>query len=250
MDKESFLTFKGKRIWYRLASPKINKKYPALLFIHGSHFSTSFGLLINHLKRYFICFCFAHLGCYKSEGNFEDYSLESRLQQSQFALSYLKKMNGIRSITILGISMGGHVAARLTEDASIKNLILRAPASYRKDYETVRMKPGWLPWNKKNKDWPWKPSYALDAIHAFKGNLLVVECENDEIIPDKMVYEYYKEATNVKSKKFEILKHAPHVMSQDVKSRLRFQKLIENFVKKRAEPFKLNAKNSAAHRLL
>lgn len=237
MDKDSYLNFSGKKIWYRLAYPIEAKKYPSILFIHGSHFSTSFSFLIDQLKKDFVCLSFSHLGCGKSEGNFEEYSLYSRLKQSLFVLSYLKSLNIASSINVVGVSMGGHVAARLSEKENVEKLILRAPASYSKEYENHKMNPnpGWLPWDRKKKDWPWKPSYAFDAIEKFKGNLLIVKCEKDEIIPDKIIEEYYKKAVNARSKKLELLRGAKHYMSNQPELLFTFTSLIENFFKSRVK---------------
>ena len=232
MDKVSYLNFKDKKIWYRLAYPAKNKKYKAILFVHGSEFSSSFKYLIDNLKKYFICLSFAHLGCDKSEGYFEDYSLQSRLEQSLFVISYLKSLNITTDINIVGVSMGAHVAARLTKKEQIKNLILRAPASYSKDYENTNMNPGWLPWDMKEKDWPWKPSFAFDAIEKFTGNFLIVKCEKDEIIPDKILDEYYKKAIKTKTKSIKILKGAKHYMANQPELLSDFADLIRNFIAK------------------
>lgn len=230
MDKESYLNFRGKKIWYRLAYPNVNKKIPAILFIHGASFSTSFSFLIDELKKNFVCLFFAHLGCDKSDGNFEDYSLFSRLEQSIFVFNHLRSLKIASDINVVGVSMGGHVAARLSEKENIKNLILRAPASYSKEYEKHKMNPnpGWLQWDKENKNWPWKPSYAFDAVSKFKGNLLIVKCEKDEIIPDKIIDEYYKQAMHVKSKRLEVLKGAKHYMSNQLELLPKFAGLIAN----------------------
>ena len=229
MDKVSFLDFKGKKIWYRLTAPSGNKKHHAILFIHGSHYSSSLSLLIDKLKKDFVCLTFAHLGCDKSGGKFEDYSLDSRLKQSLFVLDYLTNLHIALDITVVGASMGGHVAARLSQKVNIKNLILRAPASYRKDYEKQKMYPGWLPWDKNNKNWPFFPSFAFDAISQFKGNLLIVRCENDEIIPEKIIDEYYNKAVKAKTKKVELLKGAKHVMSDQPELLPTYTKMIADF---------------------
>lgn len=49
------------------------------------------------------------------------------------------------------------------------------------------MKPNWLPWDRENKHWPWEPSSAFDAVEKYKGNLLIVKHEKDEIIPEVII---------------------------------------------------------------
>lgn len=233
MDRSFFLKFYGKKIHARLAYPDADKKYSAILFIHGAKANLdSFDLLINVLKNKYVCLAFDHLGCGKSEGLFEDYSLESRLNQALFALNYLKKIKNVDSkkIIVIGASMGAHVASRLSEKETISTLILRVPACYKKDYERKKMIRGWLPWDRKRKYWPWRPSLALEAISKFRGRLLVVKSEKDDIIPDKIINSYLKMATKVKEKKLVIMHNAPHKIPDSPLHMRRFLKIIQSFL--------------------
>lgn len=218
MDKTLYLSFQNKKIYARLAYPDDSKKYPGILFIHGAKNELAlknYSDIVEGLSKDFVFLAFNHLGNGKSEGNFEDYSLQSRVEQAMFMLSYLKKLPNVdkNKIAVIGSSMGGHVVSRLSGIEMFPYLILRAPASYRKDLEYKLMKQGWLSWDRERKYWPWKPSYAFEAIQKYKGNLLIIEHENDEIIPREIVDEYYKSAKNVRKKQLIILKGAPHKTS-------------------------------------
>lgn len=236
MDKQGFINYLGKKIFYRLAYPKNYAKCKAILFIHGSEFSKSFQTIADRLKSEFICLVFAHLGSGKSEGKFENYSLQSRLEQSVFMFNFLKKRFNLNSgdLAVCGVSMGGHVAARLSEKEKFNYLILRAPASYRKDYENIKMIDGWLPWNMKEKKWPWKSSYSLEAISRFKGNLLLVKCGDDQIIPDEMVQKFFGQAKSAKSRELVTLEGAPHYLSQSPTHTFEFVKIIQKFIQSKS----------------
>ncbi len=236
MTRYFYLPFHDKKIFIRLSQPNLRKKYPGILFIHGARSNLhSFDLLIDQLKNRFICLAFDHLGCGQSEGRFSDYTLNSRFEQAHFMLSYLRKIKNIfkDKIIIVGASMGAHIASRLTESGKIEYLVLRAPASYQKDYENIKMTPSWLPWDKSNKQWPWKPSHALEAISKFSGNLLIVKSENDEIIPEVIIDEYLKQAKKVKNKKLEIIKKAPHRISDKPSYNQKFSEIMREFLKLR-----------------
>ncbi|MBI2029847.1 hypothetical protein HYT02_05505 [Candidatus Gottesmanbacteria bacterium] len=233
MDKYFYLSFRNKKIFVRLSQPNLRKKYPAILFIHGASSNLhSFDLLIDQLKNRFICLTFDHLGCGQSAERFSDLTLKSRFEQAQFMLSYLLKIKNIfiDKIIIVSTSMGAHIASRLTESGKIGYRILRAPASYQKDYENVKMTSGWLPWDKSNKQWPWKPSFALEAISKYNGNLLIVESEKDEIIPGEVINEYLKQAKKVKNKKLEVIKEAPHRISDKPQFNRKFLKIVVDFI--------------------
>ncbi|OGK13068.1 hypothetical protein A3C98_03080 [Candidatus Roizmanbacteria bacterium RIFCSPHIGHO2_02_FULL_37_15] len=233
MDKYDYLNFHGQKIFYRLSFPYDNKKHPVIFFIHGARAKAdSLNVIINELKDNFICLAFDHLGCGKSDGKFEDYTLRSRLDQAFFVLQYLKKVKNVdlKMITVVGASMGAHIASRLTEKNSFSTLILRAPACYRKDYENKKMVKDWIPWDREGKYWPWRPSLALDAIEKYNGRLLIVKSEKDEVIPDEIINNYLRIATKVKEKKLVVMQNAPHRISDKPIYQKKFASLIKRFI--------------------
>lgn len=233
MNRCFYLKFHRQKIYVHLAFPDDYQKHAAILFIHGAASNLfSSNLLIKKLKNKFVCLAFDHLGCGKSDGKFVDYSLQSRFEQARFMLDYLIKLKSVNKnkVIVVGSSMGAHVAARLTKIKLIKYLILRAPASYYKAYENIKMLPDWLPRNRQDASWPWQPSYALDAIGDFKGYLLVVKSEKDEIIPDKILIAYLQKAKKIREKQLVVIKNAPHRISDKPIYNTKFLKIIERFI--------------------
>lgn len=233
MDKTGRIEFQGKKIFYRLACPEGNKKYPGILFLHGANSSlATFDLIIDDLKRDFVCLAFDRLGNDKSEGKFEDFTLEDQLRQAKFMLKYLlgqEKINQ-QKIIVVGGSMGAHIASRLTTQGEITHLILRAPASYSKEYEKVKMVESWLPWDRKNKKWAWEPSFAFEAISQFKGALLIVRSEKDEIIPDRIISRYLDSAKSVRAKEVKTIVGAPHSLKSFPVYQQEFLRYIKEFI--------------------
>jgi len=234
MEENFCLDFYYQKLFLCLTKPKNQGVFPAFLFFHGSGGSNhySFDFLVNHLKDRFVCLSFDHLGYGKSSGRIEDFTLEDKLNQAKFVLKFLleKKFVDKENISFIGSSMGAHIACRLTEFFSPKNLILRAPACYRKDYERVKMTPGWLPWDQKNKIWPQKPSLALESLRKFNGRLLIVESEKDEVVPKSLITDFFNTAVNVSYKKIAVIKNAPHKIRDKQQFLDDFLKLVREFL--------------------
>lgn len=234
MVKNFYLRYKRHKIFFHLGFPNKKGKQPSILFLHGATGNHhTFDLIIDNLKNNFICLSFDHLGCGDSDGKLEQFTLNDRLAQIKFVLSYLLKLPKVdkNKIIVVAASMGAHTAARLSGISKINSLILRAPASYSQAYEKIKMKPGWLPWNWQKKFWPWQPSSALTALEKFKGNLLIVKSEKDEVVPDKVIDKFYNIGTQAKTRKLVIIKDAPHKISDKPQFNKKFLKVIKEYLK-------------------
>ena len=95
------------------------------------------------------------------------------------------------------------------------------------------MKSHWLPWNKETKYWPWKTSFAFKAIKKFQGNILIIKHENDGIIPENIIQEYYKSAEKEQINKLALLIGATHKTSDSPIFNKNFIDLVKNFILKR-----------------
>lgn len=79
-------------------------------------------------KEGFVVLRFDYRGCGDSAGDFEDYTLESRISDIKRATDVLKQKSEVRSIGLLGIRFGGTLAAAVAaQDERINYLILWAP---------------------------------------------------------------------------------------------------------------------------
>lgn len=236
MDKTDHVNFNGKKIYFRLAFPHSSNIYPGIIFLHGASNDQSladYSEIVQGLAKDFIFLIFNFLGCGKSEGEFKDYSLRDRLKQAKFMLDELLQLSNLdkQNITVIGSSMGAHVACRLTEFHPINNLILRAPACYSKDYEEVKMaNEYWSPWEKERREWPWKPSFALDSLSKFENNLLIIQHEKDEIIPPRLIGEFYNAAGQAKKREIKVLRGAPHQTSDIPTLNEEFVKMVKDFI--------------------
>jgi hypothetical protein len=126
------------------------------------------------------------------------------------------------AIAVVGSSYGGYLAAILTTLRPARWLALRVPALY-KDERWA------LPKKQLHKD-PDLPAYrrrhiaasenrALAACAAFKGDILIVESENDDIVPHPVIENYVEASSHAHSLTYRVISGADHGLSDEASQR-------------------------------
>ena len=127
---------------------------------------------------------FDHPGFGESEGDTKHSSLDSRLEDQREALRCLlanSKTDPSR-LGMIGNSMGGHVLARMLDVTNgVQAIVLDRAATYGADAEDKPFDERFSASIRQPKSWVGSP--ALAAIQKFKGNILVIYPELDEVIP-------------------------------------------------------------------
>ena len=112
-------------------------------------------------------------------------------------------------LTVIASSMGAYTAIRLAEIFAVENLVLLVPAVYTPcaygapfgpEFSTVIRRPG-----------SWQDSDAFDIISGFKGNLLVIAAESDDVIPREVVERIHASATNAKVRLLHVVPASSHL---------------------------------------
>lgn len=112
-------------------------------------------------------------------------------------------------LTLIAASMSAHTAIKLTELFSVNNLVLLVPAVYTTqayglpfgpDFSAAIRAPG-----------SWQDSDAFSILSAFKGNLLVVAAESDDVIPAAVVEKIHASAKNAKTRGLHIVPGSGHL---------------------------------------
>jgi pimeloyl-ACP methyl ester carboxylesterase len=122
------------------------------------------------------------------------------------------------AMAVVGSSYGGYLAAILTTLRPVKWLALRVPAIY-KD-------AGWtLPKKQLHKDADLiayrrrrlgaSDNRALRACAAFKGDVLIIESENDDTVPHMTIENYREAAKHARSLTYRVIDDADHGLSDD-----------------------------------
>lgn len=168
----------------------------------------------------------------QSSGRLEELNLEKRQAQAIFMID---SFNISKRTTIIGFSMGGQTAIDVANSrGDIENLILIAPAVYNKaareayfgqnsEFSHLIRQPN-----------SWLHSDAWNKLATFKGNLMVIQAENDEVIPEKIPELLYASADNALFRVHILLKNLPHALAkftvQNPSAATWFAKIISQFI--------------------
>ncbi len=194
---------------------KISKPLPALLFIHGwrSNKTGNVKRAEELIKYGFISLCIDLRGHGDSEGNVEEYSRKDHMEDIKNAYKYLTDLKEAdkEKIGIVGASYGGYLSAVAVNDLKFNRLVLRVPALYFDDNFDVPTDKLIKGDPKAFKTWDLTPekSLALKGVKNFKGNILIIEAENDTIIPHEVI-ENYRKIANPKKTKYVLMRDTPH----------------------------------------
>lgn len=120
------------------------------------------------------------------------------------------------SIALVGLSYGGYLGALLTRERPVEWLALRSPALYQDEnwdapkvslnnpeltvYRNSRLKPS--------------DNIALAACERFEGDVLLVEAEQDVIVPHPVMRNYAEAFTHARSLTSRLIKGADHALSR------------------------------------
>lgn len=144
----------------------------------------------------------------------EGYSFNFRNSNNSLKKRYIKTIKVIKSLNLkeplnlCGSSMGAYTAIQLLNDYIVNNLILFCPAVYDiKAYD--------VSFNKKftniiRKENSWINSDAFKTLKKFKGKILLVVGQNDEIITSKLIDFYNRNLINIKFKEIIKIPYCPH----------------------------------------
>lgn len=195
---------------------------PGVLFVHGWGGSQD-----QYLARAreiaglgCICLTFNLRGHVETQPLFETVSREANLRDVVAAYDLLAARRHVdpESIAVVGSSYGGYLGAILTSMRPVRWLGLRAPALYidtgwavpklelhrQQDLKTYRR--GRVPASENR---------ALAACQAFDGDVLLIESQHDDIVPEAVLSSYREACTHARSLTYRCLPGADHGLSAD-----------------------------------
>jgi pimeloyl-ACP methyl ester carboxylesterase len=197
-------------------------KVPGVLFVHGWGGSQEQDLA--RAKEVVglgcICLTFDLRGHKLMEAQRETVTREQNLNDLIAAYDLIANLRGVdpQSIAVIGASYGGYLAALLTKQRPVRWLALRAPALY------------------KDANWQWpkrqlhvdpefaayrqssiraQDNRALGACAEFKGDVLIIESENDEIIPQVVIKNYVGAFSQTRSLSARIISGGDHALASE-----------------------------------
>jgi pimeloyl-ACP methyl ester carboxylesterase len=121
------------------------------------------------------------------------------------------------AIAVVGSSYGGYLATILSSKRPVRWLALRVPALYRDEDWALpkqQLKKYGLAAYRQGQVNP-EDNRALGACAAFKGDVLIVESENDHIIPHPVIENYIAAFKNAQSLTYRVIGGADHALSEE-----------------------------------
>jgi len=199
---------------------------PGVLFVHGWGGSQS-----QYVARAreiaalgCICLTFDLRGHERTRGMYETVSRAENLQDLLAAYDTLAARRHVdpNAIALVGSSYGGYLGAILTSMRPVKWMALRVPALYvdadwtspklqlHKDHDLKGYRKAFI---------PAAENRALRAVHAFEGDVLLVESENDQVIPQTVLTSYREACKQARSLTYRCLAGADHGLTSDADQR-------------------------------
>lgn len=210
---------------------------PGILFVHGWGGSQQ-----QYLARAreiaalgCICLTFNLRGHVETQPLYETVSRETNLADVLAAYDTLVARRHVdpSAIAIVGSSYGGYLGAIITTMRPVKWLALRAPALY--------LDTGWgqpkleLHKSQDLKAYRSSPVAATDnralaACQAFAGDVLLIESEYDDLVPQAVLSSYRGACTQARSLTYRCLGGADHGLTQESDQR-RYTELLVGWLK-------------------
>lgn len=205
-----------------LIKPENAKNLPALIFVHGwksdKTGNTKRALEISKLG--FICLCIDLRGHGESDGTIDQFSVKDHLEDVKASYEYLSNLPEVdkNQIGIIGSSYGGNLSAIAVNYLKFKWLVLRVPALYIDKYIDVPSEEliGQDEESEAFKSSTTTPaeSFALKGVENFNSKILLIESENDIVIPHPVIENYLK-FIDEKILTYKVMKNAPHSLETD-----------------------------------
>ena len=150
---------------------------------------------------------FDFIGHGETGGELTGSSLASRLEQASQVAATLPA----GPLALLGSSMGAYVALRLLEQVECTHLALVVPGVYTPQAFEVPFGPAFSALLRQPGSW--RDSDAWSRLAAFRGHLLIVMAEQDEVIPAEIPQRLLGAAVNAASRTVHVVPAAPHRLS-------------------------------------
>jgi len=194
---------------------------PAVLFVHGWRGNQQQYLVRAREIAALGCVCltFDLRGHADTEPQYETITRADSLHDVIAAYDLLAGIEGVdnSAIAVVGSSYGGYMAAIASTLRPVKWLALRAPALYKDadwDLPKQQLEKQELAVYRRGPVSA-DDNRALRACAAFKGDVLIVESECDDVVPHPALASYRAAFSNAHSLTYRIIEDADHGLSEE-----------------------------------
>lgn len=216
-----FFLCNGNNLSYRISHPICYEgvKVPGVVLLHGAAAAKGKGKVLFEVFQDFIAsygfssIAFDTRGAGESEGEYFDSTLQNRLKDATNAYQRIieHKLTDITRMSLIGVSMGGHVAARFVGEYPLLflKLVLVNPAAYTTSAEDKRLKPYTEFTNAIREEESWSDSPAFGCLEQFSGRVLLFRSEHDQVVPQGVTERYMQAAAGRIDRL--IIPNVPHI---------------------------------------
>ncbi len=200
---------------------KLKNKNPGVVLIHGfGSNEKNYIPLGERLAEIGIVAFTINLRGHKGNNNVEDFlKVKDGFEDGLASFDFLTSFEFIdkERIGICGASFGGGICAYVSGRRKVKSIVLRAPATY-SDYLLNLTLPEILKeeGDKFNNMENIFDTIPIKSLEEFKGYLLIITSENDEVIPKRMTDAFLHAARNAAHKDLTKIKDATHGLDNDI----------------------------------
>ena len=222
-NRDVFIQSGGRSLHGVFVAPEGGEgSFPVVLFIHGMTSSNAgYVEIVERLASVGIAGLALSLsGHGQSSGDFDGLSVDELVEDGVEAMKYLLDIPGLDSgrIGLMGTSVGAHICSMISREFPIRSMVLRAPAVY--SLETGMMLLPDIMESEGTIFADLKDMLAsvptIKAIWEFKGSLLVIASEKDQVIPDFISRAYVDNALEAKEKNYYTIVGAGHGLSEKI----------------------------------
>jgi len=146
-------------------------------------------------------------------GDLKSSSLSSRTRQ---ACRVVDSLNLQQPFSVIGASMSAYTSVKLLQHYQIKSLILLVPAMYTSQANTIPFNRGFTDIIRRPQSW--NHSDAWKILAKYRGRLLIVAGENDQIIPRGVINRIYDSAVNATERELYMAPNASHFVFTDLRA--------------------------------
>lgn len=157
----------------------------------------------------------------ESDGELKKCSLFNRVNITK---EVIRKYCNEEKLSIIGTSMGGHVAAELVGCMKVDALVLFCPAAYADEAFKVPFGYGFTEIIRK--EGSYRDSSVFSKMKKFQGKFLLIYGDSDDIIPEEVLDYYWSSAENSKYKRRVILENTPHVIHKWVEKHPKIKRKV------------------------
>ena len=133
-------------------------------------------------------------GVGESEGEFHNSTLTHRLADAENAYKFFTCNQFVDAgrIAVFGLSMGGHIAARLVglHPEKFKEVVLVNAAAYGLQAEDKRLKPYSEFTDAIRQNYSWQNSLVFVDLLKFRGAVMTADSEFDDVVPQEVKDRY------------------------------------------------------------